>query len=456
MERHFGIAQDVSGNVIPSATIRVRLAGTGTDAIIYSDGAYTPLANPFTSETDGVYQFYARDGRYDVVLTKTGFTFDDDDTADILLEDGASVISPAQIIADQNDYAPTNGVAASIWRLTSDAARSITGITAGNSGQRLTILNVGSFALTFVNDSGLSTAANRILTGSGSDLTIASDGVIRLVYDASASRWRTTGSVAGSVVSTTTVSMSPGTITGLTLSNGADANNDINIAVGAASSDDAALDDKTTLYLQSVLTKRLDANWAVGTNQGGLDTGAIANTTYHIFLIKRTDTGVVDALFSASATAPSMPASYDKKVRIGSVIRSGGALLLFTQYDKRFVLTSMVTDVSATNPGTAAVTRTLTVPTGIVVLANLLVGVANTTPTVAVNVLISPLITGDVAPASGTSQVSASASDNRGSSEVSCITNTSAQVRSRISESDADITLNISTIGWVDVLLGSS
>ena len=95
---------------------------------------------------------------------------------------------------------------------------------------------------------------------------------------------------------------------GLTLANNvADATNDIDIAVGAAASDDAT---PTLLRLGAALTKRLDANWAVGTNQGGLDTGAVANDTYHVWLIRRPDTGVVDVLFSLSATAPTMPVSH--------------------------------------------------------------------------------------------------------------------------------------------------
>ena len=43
-----------------------------------------------------------------------------------------------------------------------------------------------------------------------------------------------------------------------------------------------------------VVVKRLDAAWAVGTNQGGLDTGAEGvSTWYHLWLIKRTDWSAV-------------------------------------------------------------------------------------------------------------------------------------------------------------------
>jgi len=122
---------------------------------------------------------------------------------------------------------------------------------------------------------------------------------------------------------TTTVSAiaMPGHLFGLTLSNnGSDATNDIDIAIGSAASDATS---PTMMTLASGLTKRLDANWAVGTNQGGLDTGSVGNNVYYIWLIQRSNTGVVDALFSLSSTAPTMPSNYDRKRLIGSFARVG-------------------------------------------------------------------------------------------------------------------------------------
>jgi hypothetical protein len=55
----------------PQCTITVYLAGTVTPATIYSDnaGSPTPLANPFTGQANGSWQFYAAQGLYDVVLS---------------------------------------------------------------------------------------------------------------------------------------------------------------------------------------------------------------------------------------------------------------------------------------------------------------------------------------------------------------------------------------------------
>lgn len=103
--------------------------------------------------------------------------------------------------------------------------------------------------------------------------------------------------------------------------NGSDASNDVDIATGAAASD---VSPYYLMQLTSALTKQIDASWAVGTNQGGLDTGAVGNNTYYIWLIQRSDTGVVDVLFSLSSTAPTMPTNYNRKRLIGSLVRTGG------------------------------------------------------------------------------------------------------------------------------------
>lgn len=125
-----------------------------------------------------------------------------------------------------------------------------------------------------------------------------------------------------------------GYLFGLTLSNNvADATNDIDVAAGEAVTSDSPY---WRMALASAITKRLDAAWAVGTGNGGLDTGSIANVTYHVFLIQRSDTGVVDVLFSTNPVAPTMPANYDRKRRIGSIIRESAAIVAFQQFGDLF------------------------------------------------------------------------------------------------------------------------
>lgn len=238
-----------------------------------------------------------------------------------------------------------------------------------------------------------------------------------------------------------------GLLYGLTLSNnGTDTTNDIDIATGIAI--DAT--NAKFIKLASGLTKRLDSGWAVGTNQGGLDTGSIANTTYHVWLIMRSDTGVVDVLFSASASSPTMPSNYDYKRRIGSIVRSGGAILAFIQYGDNFLWSIPLVDFNGT-PGTSATTLALTLPTGVAVTAQLSLQLGTTGANIDSKVLVTALTQADTDPASIYQVAVRTAGDNRGYGSAATAlvpTDTSAQVRYRRS-GDAT-TLSLQTFGWFD------
>lgn len=97
------------------------------------------------------------------------------------------VSSPTQITANQNDYSLTG---ADIYRISSDAARTITGIVAGSSGALILLVNVGSFNITLSHQSASSTAANRIITLWTGDMVLAASAAVSLFYDGTTSRWR--------------------------------------------------------------------------------------------------------------------------------------------------------------------------------------------------------------------------------------------------------------------------
>ncbi|MCZ7855998.1 hypothetical protein O9X81_05175 [Agrobacterium salinitolerans] len=235
-----------------------------------------------------------------------------------------------------------------------------------------------------------------------------------------------------------------GHISGLTLSNNAtDAVNDIDIAPGEAA-DDGAL--PWCMVLSSVLTKRLDAVWAVGSGNGGRDTAAaIANDTYHVFLIQRSDTGVVDALFSLSATAPTMPANYDRKRRIGSIIRSGGTILAFTQRGDHFDLVTSQTDRSSTAAQSLTL-LTLSVPTGIVVEPKItMTQQQNAVGNVQTRVASAgdPILSGTVTTAAGEVDY---AFFNGG-----IFTDTSGRIQFSVTIFSGSVSLNaLGTKGWID------
>lgn len=152
-----------------------------------------------------------------------------------------------------------------------------------------------------------------------------------------------------------------GAIYGLTLS-AAGATATFGIAAGAASG----------MTLSSAYTKTTGA-WALGTGNGSLDTGAIANSTwYHVWLIQRSDTLVVDVLTSLSASAPTMPTNYDRKRLIGSMKTNGSAQWYkFAQYGDLFLWDTPFGDISTTTLGTTATNFVLNTPLGIKTVAKI-------------------------------------------------------------------------------------
>jgi hypothetical protein len=109
-----------------------------------------------------------------------------------------SVLSPAQITANQDNYNPTgwtNGGAphgASHLRLNTDASRNLTSLAGGVEGRMVIISNVGSQNIVIKDDDGATgTAANRFALSA--DLTLAPDQSRAFIYDATSSRWRIVG-----------------------------------------------------------------------------------------------------------------------------------------------------------------------------------------------------------------------------------------------------------------------
>jgi hypothetical protein len=254
----------------------------------------------------------------------------------------------------------------------------------------------------------------------------------------------------------TTGTFLTGYLFGLTLSNdGGDITNTLDIATGLAASDGVT---PVLMTLGSALVKKTNVAWQVGTNQGCLDTGTVADGTYHVFLIQRSDTGVVDILTSLSVSAPTMPANYDRKRRVGAILRSAGAIRPFVQHGDDFYLSVRVQDYSVTNPGTTAVNRALSVPTGLSVTAFGNVQIAITTATLAtiVCLLTDPAQTDSDPGAAGIggtvtlTTTAASAVLQRALNYFRVPTNSSAQIRTRLSVSGSATILVGTTEGWTD------
>lgn len=248
-----------------------------------------------------------------------------------------------------------------------------------------------------------------------------------------------------------TVALPTGYLFGLTLS----PPGSTSLPIAAGSCRDSTDADNMVL---SAITKTTGA-WAAGSGNGGLDTGSIAASTwYHAYAIKTVAGlgGTTDALISLSATSPTMPTGYSLKRRIGSVQTDGSKnLLTFVQLGDEFIWSATVGDVSAaTNPGTSAVLRALSVPTGIQVNALFRASVVNSDATICY-ALFTALDATDEVPAatSGNASISGVNSSSPNNNELGTLnvrTNTSSQIRSRLSYSSANVKLSIATFGWID------
>jgi hypothetical protein len=100
----------------------------------------------------------------------------------------SGAISPAQITATQDDYAPADLATATVLRLTSDASRNITGLSGGAAGRVLTIINTGAAPIVLQDANSNSTAANRF--DFGGNVTLETKQTAILWYDTTSSRWR--------------------------------------------------------------------------------------------------------------------------------------------------------------------------------------------------------------------------------------------------------------------------
>lgn len=100
-------------------------------------------------------------------------------------------ITPAQIVANQNDYAlAANNTRRYQMRMATDAARTITGIAVRQTGDTLVMVNIGAFNLVLSHQDVLSAASNRIISPSGVNYTIGPDESATLWHDDVSDRWR--------------------------------------------------------------------------------------------------------------------------------------------------------------------------------------------------------------------------------------------------------------------------
>lgn len=235
-------------------------------------------------------------------------------------------------------------------------------------------------------------------------------------------------------------------IGGLTLST---AGGSATFGIAAGSCSDSTNAD--FMKLSSAYTKT-SSTWLVGSGSGALDTGtATASTWYHVHIIKRTDTNVVDVLISLSATAPTMPTNYTLRRRIGSIfLNSSSQWTAFTQRGQEFWWVTPTNDITASGSfGSTSANFTIASPLGISVQAimNFQFNAASGAP--AACYFRNPS-DGDIVPGSfnGPSLRDGSSSAQGVAGQHRIWTNTSSQIAGRASASSCS--LFGSVLGWYD------
>jgi hypothetical protein len=109
--------------------------------------------------------------------------------------------------------------------------------------------------------------------------------------------------------------------------NGTDSEHDIDVSAGDARD----VDDGGNIVNSSSITKQIDAAFAEGTNQGGLDTGTVAaDTDYFVWVIAKLD-GTADALISLSDSSPTLPSGFTLKA-LSTKIRTDSSSNIIQDY----------------------------------------------------------------------------------------------------------------------------
>lgn len=419
------------------------LIGTSPSPIIaYSAGqlssfiAANTSTGPVTIDIDGLG---AKDICYDssVVLAPGGIqagkitTIEYDGTLFQL----TNTMTPGQIVPDPR----VNVASAGTVNLSTGALNSrninITGTTA------ITDFTVASGLVFFVRFDGALTLTNNssIVTNTGSNIFTAAG-------DTCIIRSTATNTVEVLSYSRASQTILRGYIDGLTLST---AGSSATMSISAGQATDST--NSVLISLSSSIAKTTSA-WALGTAQGGLDTGTIANSTwYYFYLIRRPDTGVVDLVFSANSTSPTLPANYTQFRYIGAGLTNGSAQWTrFVQNGDYFEWYDPFLDVDATTNTTAALS-TLTVPRGRKMLAKFNLYVSDGTNGAGRIYISDPDVLDE--PVSSSVSPLATIIYNGAASDFSaiqaeCWTNTSAQVR-RVGQNATNF-CRLATLGWVD------
>lgn len=159
----------VGGTTVPllGAAVLVSANGLTAAATIYSNNGVTAVANPLTTDSTGKFSFYAANGRYDLLITKAGYS--NISVTDVQLQDpldtyGTNVIASATalVLLTDRDVMLVSGTTA------------ITSISTAQRGRTITLVFQG--VLNFTDGGNLKLASTMATTADDTITLTCADG----------------------------------------------------------------------------------------------------------------------------------------------------------------------------------------------------------------------------------------------------------------------------------------
>lgn len=246
-------------------------------------------------------------------------------------------------------------------------------------------------------------------------------------------------------------SVPDGYIYGCAISNNStDSNHDIDVAAGKVK-------DSTNVYTMEVsaITKRIDANWAAGTGNGGFPSALTlaSDTWYRVFVIGKTD-GTTDIGFDTDSSATNLlsdATGYTLYRRIGWVLTNGTSNIRgFTQHGDEFFWNAPFEAASYTDSATSTNLTVGAPPSTVARFSfsfNISAGYTR-------YMLVRPVGTTDTTPSSSahTYRIQGSGSGSEADHvEVTMVTDSSSRIAVRM-DSAANISTNeVMSHGWRDM-----
>lgn len=226
----------------------------------------------------------------------------------------------------------------------------------------------------------------------------------------------------------------------------------VSISAGAARNEG----NTVNISRASALVKTT-ADWTAGSGNGGFPEGALGpignNTWYHVFIIED-GAGTVDGGYDTALNATNLlgESGYTNYRRIGSVRTDGaGNIIDFIQEGDEFRWVTPVEDVNVTNPGTTRVLATLTVPTGIRVMAHVSYSIDTLSSSNDPSVWIRSTDQADEAATKPRAMNNHDGNqDNYSAGASAILTDTSAQIAYRWEASGGNDDFYMQTYGWTD------